>query len=211
MSITLSPSSFHVLSRATFQEASMTYTLITPPVAEPLALADVKAHLRIDGEAEDDLLASLSVTAREHLERTTGLVLMRQGLRVYLDQWPACGTVEITRGPVAAIDDIRIYDADGIEASLDLSGHVLDGGARPARLWLRNRPAPGQALNGIEIEFTAGFGDTAADVPDTLRRAMLLHVALMWEFRGVITQSQQPAAVPEGYDRLVAPWLIRRL
>ena len=51
----------------------MTYALIHPPQAEPLTLADVKAHLRLDSGDEDTLLAALIRAAREHLERTTGL------------------------------------------------------------------------------------------------------------------------------------------
>ncbi|CUX16475.1 hypothetical protein AGR6A_Cc110025 [Agrobacterium sp. NCPPB 925] len=47
----------------------MTYALIYPPQAEPLTLAEVKAHLRLDGNEEDALLAALLRTAREHLER----------------------------------------------------------------------------------------------------------------------------------------------
>ena len=41
----------------------MTYPLITPPSAEALTLAEVKAHLWLDDGSEDALLASLiSVT-----------------------------------------------------------------------------------------------------------------------------------------------------
>lgn len=189
----------------------MTYAVTTPPAAEALTLADVKAHLRIDGGEEDDLLARLIVVARQHLERTTGLALINRGLRLYLDHWPSAGAIEIARGPVRAVLEVRIYDESGVETTVDLAGHVLDGDGRPARLWLRNRPSPGQALNGIEIDFTAGFGEAGADVPDTLKRAMLVHIAQMYEFRGVVPADQQPAGVPEGYDRLLAPFAIRRL
>ena len=37
----------------------MTYALAIPPSAEPLTLAEVKAHLRLDDDAEDALLLSL--------------------------------------------------------------------------------------------------------------------------------------------------------
>jgi uncharacterized phiE125 gp8 family phage protein len=189
----------------------MTYATITPPAAEALTLADVKAHLRIDASDEDDILSSLIRTAREHLERTSALALVTQTLRLYLDCWPEDGLVEITRGPVQAISEIHVYDAEGVETTVSLDGHVLDGNARPARLFLRDRPGPGEPLNGIEIDFTAGFGDTGAEVPDTLKRAMLTHIAQMYEFRGAVSPADQPTVIPEGYDRLIAPFLMKRL
>ncbi|MGV3550168.1 head-tail connector protein [Rhizobium sp.] len=189
----------------------MTYACITPPLAEPLALGNVKAHLRIDGAGEDDLLGGLIRVARAHLERATGLALVSQGWRLYLDRWPRGGVVEIARGPVMSIDAVRAFDQDGEERELALTGHVLDGPARPARLWLRDRPVAGQAINGVEVDFTAGFGETGAEVPDGLRRAMLVHAAHMYEFRGAVPVELQPASVPEGYDRLVAPFLLRRI
>jgi uncharacterized phiE125 gp8 family phage protein len=189
----------------------LTYVLITPPPAEPVSLAELKAHLRIDGGGEDALLASLIVISREHLERSAGLALISQGWRLYLDAWPEAGFVEIARGPVTAVDAVRAFDELGEESEVPLAGHVLDGARRPARLWLRACPDAGQAINGIEIDFTAGFGDAGADVPDTLRRAMLIHAARMYEFRGAVPVDMQPAGMPEGYDRLVAPFLMRRL
>ena len=189
----------------------MTYALITPPVAEPLTLAEIKAHLRIDGSAEDGLLTGLIKVAREHLERTTGLALISQGWRLYLDCWPQSGVLEISRGPVVSIEAVHAFDELGEESEVALAGHVLDGLCRPARLWLRESPVARQAINGIEVDFTAGFGESGADVPDTLKRAMLVHAAHCYEFRGAVPIEMQPASVPEGYDLLVAPFLMRRL
>ena len=58
-------------------------------------------------------------------------------------------------------------------------------------------------MNGIEIDFTAGFGDAAAEVPNALRQAILLHVAAMYELRGAVAVANQPASLPAGYDRLL--------
>lgn len=189
----------------------MTFALITPPAAEPISLAELKAHLRVDDDDEDVLLAALIKTARGHLERSAGLALIRQGWRLYLDCWPEIGTIEIARGPVISVDAVRAFDELGEESEISLAGHVLDGVQRPARLWLRERPAVRQAINGVEVDFIAGFGETGEDVPDTLKRAMLIHAAHMYEFRGAVPVEMQPAGMPEGYDRLLAPFLIRRL
>lgn len=189
----------------------MTYALITPPAVEPLTLAEVKMHLRLDGTEEDSLLSALIVAARDYLERETGLCLITQGWRLYLDDWPETGLIQIAKGPLQVIQDITVYDAEGVASAVSLDGHVLDAVSEPARLCLAHRPPVGKSLNGIEINMLAGFGDSALQVPDTLKRAMLMHVALMYELRGAIAQDMQPAAVPSGYERLISPYRQVRL
>ncbi|MGE7371039.1 head-tail connector protein [Neorhizobium sp. NPDC001467] len=189
----------------------MTYILTTPPTAEPITLAEAKAHLRLDGDEEDALVASLVATARQHLERETGLCLLAQNWRLCLDAWPRDGIVKIARYPLRAIEAVTVYDHAGMPAEVSLNAHLLDGEARPARLWLRDPPAPGQAMNGIEITFAAGFGEAGTDVPDVLKRALLVHVAHMFAFRGVVAAQDQPAGIPQGYERLIAAWRQRRL
>jgi uncharacterized phiE125 gp8 family phage protein len=189
----------------------MTYVRITPPVAEALTLAETKAHLRLDMSDEDALVAGLIAVARDHLERSTGLCLMTQGWRLYLDSISEDGVIPIARGPVQTVESVAVYDEAGEATAVSLEGHVLDGIRRPARLMLVQGVRPGRAVNGIEIDFIAGFGATATDVPDTLKRAMLTHIAAMFSCRGLVGLDQQPAVVPEGYDRLIAPFLIRSL
>ncbi|MBU2329476.1 MAG: phage head-tail connector protein, partial [Alphaproteobacteria bacterium] len=65
----------------------MTIIELTPPALEPLTLAEIRAHLRLDGEEEDALLLALAIVAREHLERETGLVLAAREFRLCLDDW----------------------------------------------------------------------------------------------------------------------------
>lgn len=189
----------------------MTIIELTPPAMEPLTLVEIRAHLRLDTEDEDALLLALAVVAREHLERETGLVLAARDFRLCLDGWPQDGIVTMARGPVRAVTSVTVYDGAGVPQVVDLDGHLLDGEARPARLWLRMAPETAQAMNGIEVEFSAGFGESGADVPETLKRAMLLHVAAMYATRGVIAADAQPAVVRPGYDRLIAPFCRRGL
>ncbi len=63
--------------------------------------------------------------------------------RLCLDDWPADGIVTIARGPVRAVASVTVYDGEGEPQAVDLAGHLLDGEARPARLWLRAVPEPG--------------------------------------------------------------------
>ena len=49
----------------------MALVLTAVPAAEPISLADAKAHLRIDGSDEDALLTALIAAARMFVERTS--------------------------------------------------------------------------------------------------------------------------------------------
>jgi uncharacterized phiE125 gp8 family phage protein len=188
----------------------MTLIETDPPLAEPVTLAELKAHLRIDTNDEDALLESLIRVARAHLEAVTGTALMPRGLRLVLDDWPGGQVIQLMKTPVQSIDAIRVYDLDGLPRELVLSEVLLDAAARPARLFIKERPRPGQAINGIEIEFTAGFG-AVTEIPPELLRAVLIHAAYLYEFRGAVSPDMQPAAIPTGYDRLIAPWVRRAL
>lgn len=188
----------------------MTYILTQSPLTEPVTLAELKSHLKIDHTDEDTLLQSLIQTAREYLEHRAGLALMTQSWRLILDAWPVDGLVSLHKTPVQQLSAIEIYDADGSPQTVDISTTLLDGHSQPARLYIGAQQSPEQSINGIEITFSAGYV-TASEVPDMLKRALLLHACHLYEFRGVVTRDMQPASVPDGYEALISPWCRRRL
>jgi uncharacterized phiE125 gp8 family phage protein len=188
----------------------MTLILADPPALEPITLIELKAHLRLDHDSEDDLLNSLITTARHYLEERTGLALITQVWRLCLDDWQKSDCVTLGKTPVSTINEIEQFDSHGTATVLDLSGMLLDGKSRPARLYTSKQSKPEQVINGIEITLIAGFGEPI-DVPDLIKRAILIHVSHMYEFRGVVKPDMQPASEPSGYSALIAPWLRRGL
>lgn len=189
----------------------MTLLRTVAPEAEPVTLADARLNLRIEHDSEDALLEGLIRAAREEVEAACGLALIDQSWRLVLDRMPRSSRVLLRRHPVREILSVTVYDRDGAAAVIDPAQYQLDAHARPARLHFADGPAPGLALNGIEIDFTAGFGEAGTDVPDLLKRAMLLLVAHWYEFRAHFAPSAQPVSFPPGYERLIAPWRARRL
>lgn len=185
----------------------MTYLSLASPLAEPLTLAEVKAHLRIDGSTDDDYLAGLVRVARDHLERATGLCLIRRRLRLALESVCEDGVIQILKGPVQSLEKMTLYDGAGSPSDYPVRGLSFDRDGPPTRLVLPPGFDGARARNGLEIDFTAGFGDAGTDVPDSLRRALLLHVAVMFDYRGAVTIEDQPAALPDGYGRLIQPFL----
>lgn len=170
----------------------MTPILISGPAGEPVSLAELKAFLRIDSEAEDALLTALIPAARLTVEAAAGLILMRQTWRLVRDAWPGERVLRLPLKPVLALEAVRIVDAAGDAASLDIAGFTLDAISDPPRLL---RPAdvaaPGAELNGIEIDLALGFGNSADDVPAALRQAVLRLAAHWFEHRG-----EEPGAAP---------------
>ena len=189
----------------------MTLFRTVDPAAEPLSTAEAKAHLRIAHDSEDTLLAGLVRAAREEVERATGLALIDQSWRLVLDGWPAGGLALLRRTPVREVLSVTVYDDQGAASVLAPGSYALDAVSAPARLYFTDRPSPGLVLNGIEVDFTAGFGEAGTDVPDLLKRAMLILVAHWYEFRGAFGADSQPVSLPGEYRRLIAAYRTPRL
>ena len=83
---------------------------------------------------------------------------------------------------------------------------ILEPGGEPENLDLSQAISPDLYRNGIEIDLICGFGDFGIDVPDTLKRGILMLVAHWYEFRGAVPPSQQPVSLPPGFDSLMAPY-----
>lgn len=189
----------------------MTLYRTVEPAAEPVTLAEVKAHLRIAHDGEDTLLSGLIRAAREDLERATGVALIEQSWRLALDAWPSQGYALLCVHPVREILSVTAYGTEGEASLIDPADYQIDTLSRPARLHFDKRPAPLRIFNGIEIDFAAGFGEAGTDVPDLLKRAILLLVGHWYEFRAHFEPADQPVSYPAAYDRIVASYRSRRL
>lgn len=182
--------------------------LLAGPAGEPLALAEAKAFLRLDGDAEDALVTTLIAAARLHVEGLTARALLRQSWRLVLDAWPVDGVVRLPVGPLLSLSAITVFDDEGEPSELSLAQVLPEAAMAPARLVLPPGFGSGvrrRARNGIEIDYVAGFGD-ADDVPADLKHALLALVAHWFEHRDAVIVAGSGAVVPAGFDRLVQPY-----
>jgi uncharacterized phiE125 gp8 family phage protein len=72
-------------------------------------------------------------------------------------------------------------------------------------------PAPGRSASGIEIAFSAGYGDAGTDVPAPIRQALVLLVAHWFENREPLRADAAQAEIPHMVSTLLAPYRGRRL
>lgn len=191
----------------------MPLILTSPPAVEPVSLAEAKAHLRLDGAAEDVLIGSLILTSRLHIEAALGLALITQGWTLVLDRWPDRDSLSLPLRPVQSIAAVRVLAADGTPALLDPGSYLADTAATPPRLVRTGPPWPDpeRAAGGIEIAFAAGFGPVPASVPEPLRQALLLLVAHWYEHRTPAEAGLAATAVPAALSELLLPYRLKRL
>lgn len=145
--------------------------LITPPTAEPVTLADVKADLRVDHTADDVRLARLIVEARQSVDGPAtpfGRSLMSQTWELVLSGFP-CGPIGLPTAPVQSVEFVRYRERDGAEQTADFT---LDLSTEPPRLV---PPAGWPAAETVRVRFVAGY-ETADDVPGPIKHAIRMKV-----------------------------------
>ncbi len=178
----------------------MALLLTIPPTAEPIVLADVKAHLRLYINDDDAYITALIIAARRAIESRYGLSLMRQSWALFADGWPDDGTFEIPLWPIISVDGLTSYADDDTASTIDPAHYFLDVASRPARLALRRGRVfapPGRTINGLKLAFTAGFGIDASFVPQEIKLALMATIADWYQNRGDATGGTLPAIALE--------------
>lgn len=184
----------------------MALILSTPPEAEPVLLAEAKAHLRLTHTDDDAYVASLITTARRMIESRLSLAIMPQAWSLFADRWPEDGIVELLLHPVTSIESIAVFSEDDTASTIDPSHFYLDTVSRPARLVLRQGRffnPPGRKANGIRISFEAGY----AEVPAELKQALLITIADWFSKRG----DDDGGTLPPSALELMQPFRLARL
>jgi uncharacterized phiE125 gp8 family phage protein len=151
------------------KDIDMLSYLVAGPASEPVTLAQARAFLRLDDTAEDGLLTTLVAAARIHLESITGRALLSQTWRLVLDDWPTGGVVTLPVSPLLSLASITAYDEEGEAHTVPLAQFEAESRVTPARLLLPPTvdgiPAAPRARLGIEVDYVAGFGEDADDLP----------------------------------------------
>lgn len=150
----------------------------TAPASLPITVAELKTHLRINDltdQYEDDLLEAFINAAVVTAERYCRIALINQTWTGKLDRFE--DEIILPSPPLVSVTTLKYYDTDGVQQTLASSYYQLDTLSRPGRVlraynqsWptLQGRP------QGVEIVWVAGFGTSAAAVPESIKHALKL-------------------------------------
>lgn len=182
------------------------HVLVTEPTVEPVTAAEVQSQLGIDAGEQNAQIELYIAAAREICEQMTGLALITQVWRMTLDRWPSShrepwwdgvrqGSIGdlhasgrdsqllLPRYPLQSVDSVK---ADTVAITVGDYFNV-DTTQKPGRLVLKygeTFPPIIDTANAVDIEYTAGYGNAATDVPAALRLAIIQMASHMFEHRG---------------------------
>jgi len=146
----------------------------------PIMLEEAKAHVKITGDEEDELLRSYLQGAFEWATESTRRAIVQREYLVTRDDFPV-STWELPLGRVASIVSVKYIDADGLlqtwtgsplpyEVDLDTD---FAPRLRPRRT--ESWPITGDFLSAAQVTLTAGW--TQQNIPFTIRSGILLKFA----------------------------------
>lgn len=189
----------------------MAIEVTSGPAVEPLTTAEAKAHLRVDLDAEDDLIDAAVLAARTYIENFTRLKLITQTIK--LTQTGFCGgTLPLPVAPVQSITSVQYKSTtDGTLTTWDAANYQLVKTVFPNRIapaYGLTWPTPRADFDNVVVTFVAGFGPASTDVPGDILAACKLLTAHFYENRQNELAGNMISKLSLGADRLLMPHVL---
>lgn len=181
---------------------------VTAPSVEPVTLIEAKAHLAVTHTDDDTMITSRIVSARRACESISQRSFITTAWKYTLERWPVCGGARIVlpRPRLISVSGLTYLDTTGTRQTLSSSLYVVSTAREPAVIipaYGTTWPGAREFLDSIQVSYTAGYGATAASVPDDIKAAVLLMVGHLYAHRG--DENQEP---PAAVRHLLAPYSV---
>ncbi len=170
----------------------MGWKATAPPSVEPLTLSEAKLHLKVLTTNEDTLITNMIKAAREEVENYCNISLVEQTIAESFPCFPVAenyntlSSLWLSVSPLISIDSISYIDTDGASQGLATTVYDLDDKQQPGKVTLKYNqtwPSTAKIENAVTVTYKAGYGNTAADVPNAIKQAMLLIITNWFEKR----------------------------
>ena len=178
----------------------------TSPV---ITASDVKTHARIYHSQDDTYLSTLITTATQIIEHETRRALINRSFAFQLEGFPADGEIILPRSPLSSVTSVTYTDAAGATQTLSSSvyhTYSVNGVGRVVLKSTESWPAT-QGTGGLDVtvNFVAGYGASASNVPAALRHAALLQATHLYDNRTAVGPTQL-YEVPMTVQRLIVQY-----
>lgn len=176
------------------------------PATTVISSTEVENWVKSPAGVETANIDLMIKAATTHIERKLGCCLITQSFQMTLDHWPMhsepwwdgvrdghigelhasgkAAEINIPRWPLQSIDSMTV-DGDSVTVT---DYFIVDSSSNYGRLVLKQgKTFPTLSTltaNGIVIDYTSGYGNTGASVPDDIKAALLHMASFMFEHRG---------------------------
>ena len=199
-----------------------------------VATSDQKSFMRVEFNDDDTLIGELIKVAQNNVEAYTGRAITQQTLQLFLDRLPyyrdeklregvytapdlnySADYIVLPKPPVASITHVKYYANDNTASTFAASNYFSDVDSTSARVVLKNGvswPTLTELRQGnaYEVQYVAGYGNSASDVPTPIIQAIKLLTTHLYENREMVT-SMSANAIPYTVGQLLQPYRVTRL
>lgn len=171
----------------------MAINVITPAAELPVSLAETKAALLVDHNADDALILTLIANATEEAEILAGRSFVSRTVDLPLSRWPATGVIRLEYPPISSVTSITYYDEDNVAGTISSADYITVLDSTPPLIALaKDAVWPDATLRSvlpIRVRYVCGYG-TAAAVPARYKALIMALVAVDYENReGILPSS----------------------
>lgn len=173
------------------------------PTTEPVLRADLKLHSRIIGTDQDPIIDLFLMSSREYVETRLSRQMITATWEYTFDSFDET-YIDLPITPVASVEDIKYFDTDGAEQTIDDANYYVDTSSEPCRIQAKSTyswPETDCRPAGIKVTFVAGWTQ-ASLVPKPLRMAITLLAAAYYENREAYSDIKF-MPIPFGVDSLM--------
>ncbi len=177
---------------------------VTAPVAEPVSLAELKLHCRVDVDDDDEYVRALGVAARQYFENALDRQLVTATWKIRLPRFYAW-QIELPYPPLRSVVSISYKDLANATQTVNASTYDVVTWATPGyvqpkitAIWPPTAIDPG----AVTITFSAGYGAATA-VPELVKSGIKLLVEHWFIYREPVTEGLM-STLPFGIDSIVA-------
>jgi uncharacterized phiE125 gp8 family phage protein len=181
------------------------YQQITAPANLPLTLDEVKAHLAIDGYADNDYLTLLITAGTNYLQALTGVGLVTAQYEEYYDRMTY--RTELSIRPVLSVDSITYVDNLGVVQTLDASLYQPDLYGIVPEIYVAHPLQTAHQPNCMTIKYTAGYAACPAD----LKLALLAWIGQQFEVREISVEGRPYQQMPWAFESIIESHRVKRI
>ena len=171
---------------------------------------EAKEHLKVDTTADDTLIGNLIAAAVQSAQIYTNRFFLTTQIIQYGDKWEDIKV--LFKSKVINVVSVKYYDSDNSLQTLSTDVWLADTKHQPARIGLKPNkdfPALADRINAVEVTYKVGYGDTAADVPQGIKQAVLLTIGNWYQNREEVVVGRIATELPKSAQYLLDQYKVQ--